>query len=432
MNYQQTIDYLFSQLPMFQRIGAAAYKANLDNTYALLKVLGNPHLEFRSIHIAGTNGKGSVSHMIASALQEAGYKTALHTSPHLKDFRERIKINGQEIPKDYVINFVERYKTDFKKIQPSFFEMTVGMAFKYFEEEKVDIAVLETGMGGRLDSTNVVSPELGIITNISLDHTAFLGDSLGKIAAEKAGIIKENTPLVIGETQEETKNIFLAEADKKNAALFFADQNYSARSQKTSNKNNQPFYLLDIYKNDAPFLQQVELPLTGNYQLKNLITAIQAFEVINKGEFKISEKAILGGIKNVKENTGFLGRWQILASDPLCICDTGHNVAGIDQITKQIRGMDYENLHFVLGMVNDKDIENILKLLPKKAKYYFCKADIPRGLDAEILAAKAKHFDLKGKVHPSVSEAFLSAKARANKNDLVFVGGSTFVVAEVV
>ncbi len=432
MNYDQTLSYLYSQLPMFQRLGAAAYKADLKNTHAILDVLSKPHDHFRSVHIAGTNGKGSVSHMLASVLQEAGYKTGLYTSPHLKDFRERIRINGEMVPKDFVVSFVKNYKKDFEKIQPSFFEMAVGMAFKFFETEKVHIAILETGMGGRLDSTNVVRPELSVITNISYDHTAFLGDTLEKIAIEKAGIIKKNIPVVIGEMQAETEKVFLDRALEMEAPISYADQNLAIQSVEEFSRNNQHFYVLDIAKAGSPYLQGIELPLTGFYQLKNLLTSLQSLEVLAGKKYNIRTEHIHSGIKRVKENTGFLGRWLILNKKPLCICDTGHNVEGIRNVLMQIQGIQYHQLHFVLGMVNDKDISNILRMLPKKATYYFCKADIPRGLDATLLKQKARDYQLQGKAYPSVKKAFESAKSNASNNDLVFVGGSTFTVAEVI
>lgn len=417
---------------MFQRVGAAAYKANLDNTYALLDILSNPHKHFKSVHIAGTNGKGSVSHLLASILQEAGYKTALYTSPHLKDFRERIRINGKMIPEEEVVSFVERYARDFERIKPSFFEMTVGMAFKYFEEQKVDIAVLEVGMGGRLDSTNVVRPELSIITNISYDHTDFLGESLEKIAVEKAGIIKKHLPVVIGEMQEETTDVFLNKAHEMNAELSFADQNLSIQRAEKFTENDQPKYLLDISKGGMPHLMEIELPLTGLYQLKNLITTLQSVEILAQRGYNISPAVIFEGINKVRENTGFVGRWLILGKNPTIICDTAHNVEGMRHVLSQLGSLQFEKMHFVLGMVNDKEIDKILQMLPKKAVYYFCKADIPRGLESSLLKRKAEKFGLSGNAWASVQQAFDAAKRSASPNDLVFVGGSTFVVAEVI
>lgn len=408
MNYQKTLDYFFERLPMFQRIGATAYKANLDNTIAICKLLNNPENKFKSIHIAGTNGKGSTSHMLASVLQSSGLKVGLYTSPHLKDFRERIKINGKMIPQQNVIDFVNKYIQQLaeEQIQPSFFEMTVGLAFDYFANEKVDIAVIEVGLGGRLDSTNVITPEISVITNISYDHTALLGNTIEKIAIEKAGIIKINIPVVIGETQTETKSIFIQIAKEKNAPIIFADKSSFE------------------YKN-------IETDLLGMYQQKNIKTVLASIDVLKKKGFQISDKAICDGLKNVVKQTGLLGRWQILSQNPLCIADTGHNEAGIKEVVHQISQIPHQQLHFVIGMVNDKDISEILRLLPENAIYYFCKAKIPRALDAEDLKNQALVFGLKGNIYSSVAEAFSSAKQNADEKDLIFIGGSTFVVAEV-
>lgn len=442
MDYQQTVDYLYTQLPMFQRVGAAAYKNNLDNTIAICKLLGNPENKFKSIHVAGTNGKGSTSHLLASILQSAGYKVGLYTSPHLKDFRERIKINGEMIPQQNVVDFVETYKTDFEKIQPSFFEMTVGLAFDYFVSQQIDIAIIEVGLGGRLDSTNVISPEVSIITNISFDHTALLGNTLEKIAAEKAGIIKPETPVIIGETQVEIKNVFIEKAKQNNAPLFFADEIY--KTVNVHHINNERLFLsMDIEKqSDAPAFSgeengetiylNLETELLGLYQQKNIPAVLCAIEVINKKGFDISETAIRDGIKNVTLQTGLLGRWQILSQQPLVIADTGHNEAGIKEVLSQIDKTPHDQLHFVLGMVNDKDISTILALLPKKAKYYFCQANIPRALEANDLANQAKMAGLNGEICGSVANALIFAKKNAQTTDLVFVGGSTFTVAEVV
>jgi dihydrofolate synthase / folylpolyglutamate synthase len=431
MTYQQTLDYLFSQLPMFQRIGAAAYKADLNNTIAICNLLNNPENKFRSIHIAGTNGKGSTSHMLASVLQTAGLKVGLYTSPHLKDFRERIKINGKLIPEQNVIDFVEEYKIDFEKVQPSFFEMTVGLAFDYFAKEKVDIAVIEVGLGGRLDSTNVIKPLVSIITNISFDHTALLGNTLEKIAAEKAGIIKDKVPVVIGETQNETRNIFIEKSKLHHSEIVFADQVYSAKNIQQIKK--ETLYLsMDIEKKGQLFFENLEIELLGFYQKKNVATVLAAIDELNKTGFSLSESDIRTGIKNVIKNTGLLGRWQVLSQAPLTIADTGHNEAGITEVINQISNTPHKQLHFVLGMVNDKDISTVLSLLPKKAYYYFCKAKIPRALEATELANQAEVLGLKGSVYNSVNEALIAAKTNADANDLVFIGGSTFTVAEVV
>jgi dihydrofolate synthase/folylpolyglutamate synthase len=429
MNYQQTLDYMYSQLPMFQRIGSAAYKDNLDNTIAICKLLNNPENKFKSIHVAGTNGKGSTSHMLASILQSAGYRVGLYTSPHLKDFRERIKINGELIPENYVIDFVSTYKNDFEKIQPSFFEMTVGLAFDYFANSNIDIAVVEVGLGGRLDSTNVITPELSIITNISFDHTALLGNTLEKIAIEKAGIIKKGIPVVIGETHPETKSIF--ETKSKYASIVFADQLFETKNIHLDNKEN--FFLeMDVFKNEAIYLEKLQSELLGKYQQKNIPTVLAAIEQLATKGFSITEQHIREGIKTVIRQTGLLGRWQILSTTPLTIADTGHNEAGIKEVLDQIQLTPHQQLHFVIGMVNDKDITTILKMLPKNAIYYFCKAAIPRALPAKELAEQANSIGLNGKTFNSVKEALTTAQNSAKQKDLVFVGGSTFIVAEVV
>ena len=429
MNYQQTIDYLFSQLPMFQRVGSAAYKADLDNTLAICKLLGNPENKFKSIHVAGTNGKGSTSHMLASVLQSAGLKVGLYTSPHLKDFRERIKINGKMIPENVVVDFVETYKTDFEKIQPSFFEMTVGLAFDYFAKEKVDIAVIEVGLGGRLDSTNVITPEVSVITNISYDHTNLLGNTLEKIASEKAGIIKPKIPVVIGERQKGIDSVFIEIATKNSSEVCFANEVFDVQPESPQNGWTQIYGARD--KSGIVF-ERLECELLGSYQKKNIATVLCALHEMNRGGFFITKENIQEGIQKVVTQTGLLGRWQILSEKPLAIADTGHNEAGIEEVLKQIRITPHHQLHFVLGMVNDKDISKILSMLPKDAVYYFCKANIPRALAASDLAEHALAFDLNGKVYACVHDAFIAAKENASEKDLVFVGGSTFTVAEVV
>jgi dihydrofolate synthase/folylpolyglutamate synthase len=405
MNYPETLDYLFGQLPMYQRIGNAAYKANLDNTYRLSELLNHPEKQFKSVHIAGTNGKGSTSHMLASVLQEAGYKVGLYTSPHLKDFRERIKINGEMISESEVIDFVEEYKNEFEKIQLSFFEWTVGLAFYSFANQKVDIAIVETGLGGRLDSTNIITPEVAVITNISMDHTQFLGDTLAKIAAEKAGIIKSTIHVVIGETQLEIKSVFIEKAKQLNAPIQFADE-----------------FPIREYESD----------LKGIYLQKNKKTVVATIQILQKIGWKITENHIKKGLLNVVNNTGLMGRWQVLNNQPLTVCDTGHNEAGIRLILAQINQQSFEKLHVVLGVVNDKDITNILQLLPKNAIYYFCQAKIPRALDVRILAEKATAIGLSGTTFPSVDAAYKAAQKNTTTNDMIFIGGSTFVVAEVV
>ena len=389
---------------MYQRIGRAAYKSNLQTTIELLKQLKNPQNSFKAIHIAGTNGKGSVSHLVASMLQEAGYKTGLYTSPHLKDFRERIRINGKMIPEEKVVDFITKYKDEFSGIGLSFFEMTAGMAFDYFREEKTDIAVIETGMGGRLDSTNVLSPLLSVITNIGYDHMQFLGESLEEIAGEKAGIIKSGIPVVIGETQDATKQVFIERGKEVGTSVSFADQ----------------LDLVDI----KPGLQ-------GKWQERNVKTALAAIKILSGKGFDINEEQLHSGIEHTVRNTAILGRWQILQEKPLVICDIGHNRDGIREVVKMIEETPHEKLHFVLGLVADKNVEPVLELLPTTAVFYFCKADIPRGLDAAKLQETASKKKLEGKYYPSVKDAYTAALANAKEKDLVFVGGSTFIVAEV-
>lgn len=414
---------------MFQRIGAAAYKADLNNTIAICKLLGNPENKFKSIHVAGTNGKGSTSHMLASILQTSGLKVGLYTSPHLKDFRERIKINGAMISEKAVVDFVEKYKADFEKIQPSFFEMTVGLAFDYFAKEKVDIAVIEVGLGGRLDSTNVITPLVSVITNISYDHVNLLGNTLEKIAIEKAGIIKSKIPVVIGERQKEIEHVFIDKAKEHNSQLNFANDVFDVKPEPLKKGNYQIFKVED--KNGVLF-DQLECELLGSYQKKNIATVLCALHEVNKLGFAITKENIQTGMRNVIKQTGLLGRWQILSENPLVIADTAHNEAGIKEILNQLEHMPHEKLHFVLGMVSDKDISKILFMLPKNAKYYFCKAAIPRALPAFELSLEAKKVGLKGEIYACVQDAFIAAKHNASKNDLVFVGGSTFTVAEVV
>ena len=430
MNYEETIQWLFSRLPMYQRVGKAAYKADLSNTKALLKILGQPQEEFKAIHVAGTNGKGSVSHILASVLQQAGYKTGLYTSPHLRDFRERIRINGEMIPQEKVVEFVARHRDDFEKINPSFFEMTVGMAYEHFAEEKVDFAVLETGMGGRLDSTNISNPVLSIITHIDYDHTQFLGKTREKIAREKAGIIKQNIPVVIGRRQPETTPVFEKTANEKKAPLFFAEDHVELKRVRTKEPLEKHY---DVWIGNELVLEDFNSPLLGDYQKENLATALQAITLLDQsGEIDVDRQTLRQGLENIVANTHLAGRWQILNKNPLTLADTGHNRDGLLAIRQQLQETDYRHLHFVLGMVSDKDHEEVLALLPKKATYYFCKADIPRGLDAEILKEMAFKAGLNGNSYPSVMHAYNSARNNAAPGDLVFVGGSTFVVAEVI
>lgn len=403
MNYQETLEYMFAQLPMFHRIGPAAYKPGLDNTIALLNLVGNPHVGLQCVHVAGTNGKGSTSHLIASALQEAGYKTGLYTSPHLKDFRERIRINGIMIPENLVVEFVETYRRQWQDIQPSFFEITVALCFWFFKKEKTEIAVIETGLGGRLDSTNVIQPILSVITNIGYDHMNLLGDSIEKIAYEKAGIIKKNTPVVIGKMIHEAKDVMIKKAMNEHSELIDANEN------------------LDEIPNS---------PLAGFYQKENTRTAWCALNALRQ-QLNIDNNAILNGFARVVENTQLMGRWQTLQISPKVIVDVGHNEDGIRFIVEQLKHENYTQLHFVIGLAADKDVNHILPLLPRDARYYFCKANIPRGMPAPELAQHAEKFHLSGDVYTSVDVAFLAAKSNANKDDLIFVGGSFFTVAEV-
>ncbi len=404
MNYQDTVDYLFSKLPIYQRLGTLAYKKNIGNIIKASQIISNPHLNFKSIHIAGTNGKGSTAHMIASILQESGLKVGLYTSPHLKDFRERIKINGKVISKNDVINFINKHFNSFNNINMSFFEMTVAMAFNHFSKYNVDIAVIETGLGGRLDSTNIINPEISIITNISLDHTNLLGKTIEEITKEKAGIIKKNTPVIIGRDQKEIKNIFHSIAKENNSEILYAKQ---------SNNN---------YYSD----------LNGDYQKENINTSVCAINKLQSMGWKISDNNIINGLKNCKKNTLLKGRWDTINNSPLTICDTGHNKDGMKQVITQISNIDYLNLHFIFGTVNDKNIDEILSLLPKKAMYYFCKPNIERGLSEFILYQKSKKYSLIGNYYKSVKEAYNSAKNNANKKDLIFIGGSTFIVSEII
>ncbi len=430
MNYKETISWLFNQLPMYQRVGKAAYKADLKNTEVILKALDNPELKFKSIHVAGTNGKGSVSHIIASILQEAGYKIGLYTSPHLKDFRERIKINGDLIPEEKVVEFIKYNKTTFSDISSSFFEMTVGLAFDFFAKENVDFAVIETGLGGRLDSTNLCKPIISIITNIGLDHVAFLGDTVEMIAGEKAGIIKRGVQVIIGKHQNKSDNIFISKSLESGSPLVFAEDEIELRSIQSENQNIQSF---DVWKKEQLIISKLTSPLLGDYQIENIKTAICSIQNIAKIEnLNIELSNIEEGLENVIRNTGLFGRWQIISSNPPTICDTGHNIDGIKAIINQISKLKFKHLHFVLGMVSDKDIFDILTLLPKHATYYYCKPDIPRGLDEEKLSKLGFKAGLNGKHYNSVKQAFYSAQNNSGINDLIFIGGSTFVVAEVI
>lgn len=427
MNYKETLDFLFAQLPMYQRVGKAAYKADLSTTLALDEYFNHPHKAYKTIHIAGTNGKGSVSHSIASIMQEAGYKVGLYTSPHLKDFRERIRINGEVIKEKAVIDFVANHKKIIEDLQPSFFEMSVAMAFDYFKQEAVDVAVIEVGMGGRLDSTNIITPQVAAITNIGLDHTAFLGESLDKIALEKGGVIKKNVPVIIGQTQVETESIFRALAKEKGTTIAFADKELKVSAATLSIDERQVF---QIYKGDQMAYANLKLDLLGSYQQKNILTVLAIIEQLPKAHFTISQDNIYNGLENVVKNTGLLGRWQYLGYNPRIICDTGHNLDGISMLVDQIRNTPHEQLHIVLGMVNDKDHAAVLGILPKEATYYFTRASIPRSLDEKALQQMAEKMQLSGNTYPDVHTALNAAKKNANANDLIFIGGSTFIVAD--
>lgn len=427
MNYTETIAFMFSQLPMFHRVGKAAYKANLDNALELDEMCGHPHKQYKTIHVAGTNGKGSVSHMLASVLQCAGYKTGLFTSPHLLDFRERIRVNGKMISEEEVIHFIESHKDKFLDIHPSFFEMTSAMSFEYFKRQAVDVAVIEVGLGGRLDSTNIITPVLSIITNITFDHTDLLGNTLEKIAGEKAGIIKDRIPVVVGETHSETETVFKNTAATKKSSLSFADQQYKAEQGKSENHTRQTLKIKTISNQEET---NYSLDLLGNYQEKNICTVLAAIDVLKTQGFLITDESIKTGLKETSSRTGLMGRWQVLGQKPLIICDTGHNEDGIQWVVKQIEQVEYQNLHFVFGVVNDKDISRILPLLPKHAEYYFTRASIPRAMDEQQLMELGKEYGLKGMAYKNVREAIDAAKIKSHSNDLIFIGGSTFVVAE--
>lgn len=405
MTYSETLNWLFNQLPMYQLQGASAYKKDLTNVHVLMDYLGHPESQLQCIHVAGTNGKGSCSHMLASVLQEAGFKVGLYTSPHLKDFRERIKINGQMVSEAFVCDFVNQHQSFFEANDMSFFEMSVGLAFDYFTKEKIDIAIIEVGMGGRLDATNIITPLVSVITNIGLDHTQFLGNTLTAIAAEKAGIIKSNIPVVIGEYTSETQPVFLATAKANQSPLYFASD-----------------LIATAYPSD----------LIGDYQIHNKKTVLQTLTVLNHNTaFKTTEKDWEKGLAQVVKNTGLEGRWQQLGAAPKIICDTAHNTHGLSIVLNQIQKEPFDQLHFVLGVVNDKDLDEVLPLFPKNAIYYFCKPNIPRGLEAAILAQKATQYGLNGKIYNSVSAAYENAKQNAQPTDFIYVGGSTFVVAEI-
>ncbi len=428
MNYQQTIDYLFTRLPMFSRVGAAAIKKDLHNTIILCEALDNPHQKFKSIHVAGTNGKGSVSHMLAAILQTAGYKTGLYTSPHLHDFRERIKINGQMITEEYVIDFTKRIQPLIEEIEPSFFEITVAMAFEYFANENVDIAIVEVGLGGRLDSTNIITPELSVITNIGWDHMNLLGDTLEKITGEKAGIIKPTIPVVIGEVIPESKNVFEQKAKIQNAKLHYAQEEFSL----LSNDYRSESLLVDVKENESCAALHYELDLPGIYQTKNILTVLSSVRQLQRKGWKITEEHLHTALKQTKQINGLHGRWEVVHHNPTLVLDVGHNEDGMKQVAAQLEKSKYNQLHLIIGMVKDKDISSVLSLLPKDATYYFTKAHIPRALPETDLQTKALAFDLKGETFADVNEAIKVALQNASADDLILVCGSVFLVGEVI
>jgi dihydrofolate synthase/folylpolyglutamate synthase len=422
-SYQDALEFLYTNLPMFQRVGAAAYKKDLVNTLRLCEILGNPEKKFKSIHVAGTNGKGSTAHMLASVLQTAGYQTGLYTSPHLKNFTERIRINGKSVSETYVIDFVNRIKPAIEQIRPSFFEITVAMAFDYFALKKVDVAIIEVGLGGRLDSTNVITPIVSVITNISWDHKDLLGDTLTAIAGEKAGIIKTQVPVVISERQPEVAGVFVDKAKAESSPIFFASDEYSVKA-------NVDKGVIDVVFEDMVIFKEVKFPLRGLYQRKNIPGVLKTMDIL-KTHFPVTDDQLKNGLECVVANTNLKGRWQIIAHKPTVVCDTAHNASGVEEVMKQLAATPHKRLHIVWGMVKDKEIGTILPLLPKDALYYFCQAKIPRALNAEVLKTEAEVYGLKGVVVPDVNEAKRTAQTHASEQDVVFVGGSTFVVAEV-
>jgi dihydrofolate synthase/folylpolyglutamate synthase len=429
MTYSQTLEFLFNQLPAYHRIGKAAYKNDLNNIIALDNYFKNPHLKYHTIHVAGTNGKGSVAHMIASVLQEAGYKTGLYTSPHLKDFRERIKINGEMIGENDVVMFVKKHKGIIESIKPSFFEMAVAMAFNYFGECNVNVAVIEVGLGGRLDSTNIINPVLSVITNIGHDHMDLLGNTLEKIAVEKAGIIKNKTPVLVSETQSETANVFIKKANECDSPILFADTIYSCDLKQNENFSSERRYIMTELSTKNQF--EGRTLLGGDCQSKNLQAVFTTFSML-KNNFEVSEEHIKEGIRKVVINTGLQGRWQILSTSPLTICDTGHNKEGLEIVLNQIQKIPKSVLHIILGFVNDKDLGSVLPLFPSDAYYYFTKASVPRALNEVSLKSQAAKYGLDGQSFSDVGTALDCARKNAKQSDMIFIGGSTFIVAEVV
>jgi dihydrofolate synthase/folylpolyglutamate synthase len=424
--YQETLQYLYDRLPVFHRIGAVAMKVGLHNSIALCEALGNPHTQFKSIHVAGTNGKGSTSHFLSAVLQSAGYKVGLHTSPHLKSYTERFKINGQSAPESEIVAFVAKHWALIEQIEPSFFEISVALAFDYFARERVDVAVIEVGLGGRLDSTNIITPDLSVITNISFDHTDLLGDTLAKIAFEKAGIIKPGVPVVISETQAETEPVFRQKALETQSKIVFADQNFHIiRSNAEAGKR-----WVEI-KSTNSVIKTYEIDLIGKYQTKNLPGVLQSVEILRQTGYEISDEALTTGLANAAQLSQLKGRWQVIQQKPLIIADVAHNYGGLSETIAQMKSYDFNRLHVVMGFVKDKDITGVLQLFPKDAAYYFCAADIPRSLPVADLAALARNIGLNGNEYHSVSEALSAAKKQADNDDFIYVGGSTFVVAEI-
>ena len=431
MNYSETLAWLYAQLPMYQRVGAAGFKKGLGNTEALAEALGHPETRFRSVHVAGTNGKGSSSHLLAAVLQSAGYKVGLYTSPHLREFTERIRVNGRELAPDYLVQWVASHRELFATIQPSFFEMCVALAFDYFAAEQVDVAVVEVGLGGRLDSTNIITPLVSLITNISYDHQAMLGNTLPEIAGEKAGIIKPGRPVVISQTQPEVAAVFDAKARQEASPLLFADTRYVARLAGPAPASAEAMQLLDVTRDGQPYLANVALGLLGDYQRLNLPGVLATLDELRAQGFDLPESAVRQGLREVTRLTGLRGRWSIIGQRPLVVADTGHNEAGLRLVLAQLARVPHRHLHMVIGTVNDKDVAKVLALLPRAATYYFCQADIPRALPAEELASQAAAAGLTGRVYGPVAAAVAAARSAAGPDDVVFIGGSTFVVAEV-
>ncbi len=427
MNYREAIKFLFSSLPMYQREGKAAYKANLDNTHRLDTYFGHPHRQFPAVHVAGTNGKGSVSHMLASVFQQSGYKTGLYTSPHLLDFRERIRVNGKPIPEEEVTRFINDHNQVIRKVSPSFFEMTVAMAFDYFAREEVEMAIIETGMGGRLDSTNIITPILTVITNIALDHTEFLGRDLSSIAREKGGIIKEGVPLVIGNTEPEPEQVLCAIAANRHAQVSLAREEYEPVFHTYTGKGDS---LVRIRNKKSGSVETYTCGLAGAYQPENVTTVISAITRLRESGWNLSDSAIQDGLSSVTQLTGIMGRWQTVGSNPRSICDTAHNPAGISAVMQQVMQTPWKTLHMVWGMVGDKDLGSILPILPREAHYYFTRSKVPRSLDARTLREAAADHGLKGEVYPTVEAAYRAAEKCADEHDMIYTGGSTFVVAD--